>query len=40
MRVLFVAPNDYPHIGSVERHVREVSRELGKDYLEMMQSTS
>lgn len=31
MRVLFVAPNYYPHIGGVERHVREVSRELEKD---------
>lgn len=31
MRVLFVAPNYYPHIGGVERHVREVSLELQKD---------
>jgi glycosyltransferase involved in cell wall biosynthesis len=31
MRVLFVAPNYYPHIGGVEKHIRELSSELMKD---------
>jgi glycosyltransferase involved in cell wall biosynthesis len=31
MNVLFVAPNYYPHIGGVEKHIRELSAEIAKD---------
>lgn len=31
MNILFVAPNYYPHIGGVEKHIKEVSEELAKD---------
>ncbi len=31
MNIIFVAPNYYPHIGGVEKHIRELSYELIKD---------